>query len=457
VDYSRIGQEIVDQACSARDEEAEVYIKTFQGVDIDVCEGKLENFNTPFGSGIGVRVFSRNRMGFAYSTSFSRDSIERLIQQAKANALNGTPDDYNFLPQVSGESKASDFFQEGLFDEELVRIPVERKVEKIREMVEKALAYDRRLKRVPRASYSDSQYEIYILNSKGFEGSYKGTHCSCGLITLAEAKTFSNGGIKEIQIGSDFSVRRKIKEIDFSQLARNAARRAVSLLGAKRLRTQRASAVFEPVVFSGFLSLIGRGLGADFVQKEKSPFLKKKRKKIAKEIVNIIDDGILPGGVATAPFDDEGVPRRRTVLVKDGILSNFLYDSYTARKEKVESSGNAFRGSFKTLPTVGLTNFFLEKGRNKKEELIGSTDRGLYVMETLGMHTADPISGDFSVGVSGLWIDGGKFSFPVHGVTIAGNLLDLLNSIDAISDDLEFYGNLGSPTVRISDILISGE
>jgi len=457
MDYSRIGREIIDQACSAKDEEAEVYIKTIRGIDIDVCEGKLENFNTPFGSGIGVRVFSRKRMGFAYSTGFDRDSMEKLIQQAKANALNGTPDDYNSLPQVSGESKASDFFPEGLFDEELARIPVEAKVEKIREMVEKALAYDRRLKRVPRASYSDSQYEIYIFNSKGFEGSYKGTHCSCGLIALAEAKTFSNEGIKEIQVGSDFSVRRKIKELDFNQLAKNAARRAVSLLGAKRLRTQRASAVLEPAVFSGFLSLIGRGLGADFIQKEKSPFLKKKGKKITEEIVNIIDDGTLPGGVATAPFDDEGVPRKRTVLVKDGILSNFLYDSYTARKEKVEPSGNAFRGSFKALPTVGLTNFFLEKGRNKKEELIGSTDTGLYVIETMGMHTADPISGDFSVGASGLWIEGGKFSFPVHAVTIAGNLLHLLNSIDAISDDLEFYGNVGSPTVRISDILISGE
>jgi len=165
----------------------------------------------------------------------------------------------------------------------------------------------------------------------------------------------------------------------------------------------------------------------------------------------------LPGGVATSPFDDEGIPRTRTVLVKDGVLSSFLYDFYSARKDKVEPSGNGFRGSFKVPPSVGFTNFFLDRGETKREELISGVDKGLYVMETMGMHTADPVSGDFSVGVSGLWIERGNLSFPVHGVTIAGNLLDLLNCIDAVGDDLEFYGSLGSPTIRISDLLISGE
>lgn len=165
----------------------------------------------------------------------------------------------------------------------------------------------------------------------------------------------------------------------------------------------------------------------------------------------------MKGGVATSPFDDEGIPKRRTVLVKDGILSTFLYDSYTARKDKAASTGNAIRSSFKALPSVGITNFFLEKGGTRREELIASTDKGLYVMEIMGMHTADPVSGDFSLGVNGLWIERGEFSFPVHGVTIAGNVLDLLNSIDAIGDDLEFYGSLGSPTIRISNLLISGE
>jgi len=457
VDHSKIGEEIIERVFPSKGEEAEVYIKRFRGIDVDVSGQKLEKFNTPHSSGIGLRIFSKNRIGFAYTTGFDRESIEKLVRQAKDNALNGARDKCNSLPQVSGHREWSGFTHKDLFDEELTRIPLRMKVDKIREMERKALAYDKRVKSVLRASYSDSQYEVFILNSRGVKVGYRGTHCSCGLVAVAEAKVFSGKGNREIQLGSDFAVKRRFRELHFNELAENAARRAVSLLRARRLRTQRASIVLEPLVVSGFLRLIVRGLGADFVQKKKSPFAKKKGKRIASKIVNIIDDGTLPGGVATSPFDDEGTTRRKTVLVKDGILSAFLYDSYTARKDKVKSSGNAFRSSFKALPTVWFTNFFLEKGRMKREELITSTGKGLYVMETMGVHTADPVSGDFSVGVSGLWIEGGKFSFPVHGVTMAGNILNLLNSIDAIGDDLEFYGSLGSPTVRVSDIFISGE
>jgi PmbA protein len=457
MDYLKIGEEIIERVCQSRGEEAEVYIKTFRAIDIDVSGQKVENFNTSNSSGIGLRVFSKKRMGFAYATGFDQVAIKRLIQQAKDNALNGAPDDCNCLPRVRGQENLNSFLYKDLYDEHLAKIPVAVKIDKIREMEEKALAYDKRVKRVLRVSYNDGQYEISILNSKGLKAGYKGTLCSCGLIAVAEGKPFPGMGRKETQLGSDFTIKRKFLEIHFDRLAENAAQRAVSLLGARRLKTQRASVVFEPFVACGFLKLIARGFGADFVQKKKSPFAKKKGKRIASKMVNIIDDGTLAGGTATSPFDDEGIPRRRTVLVKEGILTAFLYDSYTAKKDNVESSGNAFRSSFKALPSVDFSNFFLEKGETKREELIAGTDKGLYVMEAMGMHTADPISGDFSVGVSGLWIERGKFSFPVHGVTIAGNLLHLLNSIDAIGNDLQFYGGLGSPTIRISGLLISGE
>jgi len=457
VEHSKIGEQIIEKICCSKGEEAEVYLKTFRAVGFDVSGQKLENFNTPYSSGIGLRIFSKNSIGFAYTTGFDRGSIERLVREARDNALNGTPDEWSCLPQVSRHQQANIVSHEGLFDEELAKVPMPIKVDKIREMEKRALAYDKRVKRVLRASYNDSQYEVSLFNSTGLKAGYRGTQCSCGLVAVAEAKASSEKVSKEIQLGFDFAIKKGFGELHFNQLAENAARRAVSLLGARRVRTQRASIVFEPLVVSGFLNLIARGLGADFIQKKKSPFAKEKGKRIASKIVNIIDDGTLMGGVATSPFDDEGIPTTRTVLVNNGILSTFLYDSYTARKDRVESSGNAFRSSFRDLPTVCFTNFFLEKRKTKREELIATTDKGLYVMETMGMHTADPVSGDFSVGACGLWIERGKFSFPVHGVTIAGNIRDLLNSIDAIGDDLEFYGNLGSPTIRISDMPISGE
>ncbi len=457
MDYLKIGKDIIERVSRSKGEEAEVYIRIFRAINVDISQQKLENFNTPESSGIGLRIFSKNRMGFAYTTGFDRESIDRLIQHTKSNTLSGTPDEWNSLPQVSRQEKSNKFLREDLYDEQLTKISVGIKIDKLIEMEKKALAFDKRIKRVFRTTYGDSQHEIFILNSKGLETGYTGTHCSCGLIAVAEGKMFLKKGSKEIQLGSDFAVKRKFRELHFNGLAENAARRAVSLLGAKRVRTQRATIVFEPLVVSSFLNFISRGLGADSVQKKKSPFAGKKGKRIANKIVNIVDDGTLRGGVATSPIDDEGIPKRRTVLVKDGILSTFLYDSHTARKDKVSSTGNAIRSSFKALPSVGITNFFLEKGKTRKEELIANTDKGLYAMEIMGMHTADPVSGDFSVGVSGLWIERGKFSFPVHGITIAGNVLDLLNSIDAIGDDLEFYGSLGSPTIRISNVLISGE
>jgi len=456
-DYLKIGEEIIERACRSSREEAEVYIKRLRAMEFDISEKKLEKFNTPFSFGIGLRFFSENRMGFAYTTGFEQKSIEMLVQQARANAKNGAVDECNRLPEVDCKKKWNRLLSQDLYDEDLKKISVKMRLEKIREMEDIAIAYDKKIRKVFKAFYAESQDETFIFNSRGFKANYRSAQCSAGLIAVAGAGTSLEKENKEIQLGSDFTVKRRFRELRFRELAENAARRAISLLGARRVKTQETSVIIEPIVFSGFLHLISSGLGGDSVQKKKSPFGGKKRMKIASEIVNIIDDGILPQGIATSPFDDEGIPRQRNILVKDGILSTFLYDSYTARKDKIESTGNASRSSFRSLPSVGVTNFFLEKGRAKREELIESTDRGLYVMETMGMHTADPISGDFSVGVSGLWIERGKFTFPVHGVMLAGNILELLNSIEAIADDLGFYGNFGSPTIKASNILISGE
>jgi PmbA protein len=169
-----------------------------------------------------------------------------------------------------------------------------------------------------------------------------------------------------------------------------------------------------------------------------------------------IVDAVRGGGIGSAPFDGEGVPTSRTVLIDKGVLKQYLYNTYTAAKDGVSSTGNGVRSSFKGTPEVGVTNFFIEAGHTPAEEIIKGVANGLYVTEVMGMHTANPISGDFSVGVSGLLIEDGEVTRPVRGIAMGGNIMELFNRIDVVGNDLQFFGSKGSPTIRIAEMTISG-
>ncbi|MPN00331.1 Metalloprotease PmbA [bioreactor metagenome] len=173
-------------------------------------------------------------------------------------------------------------------------------------------------------------------------------------------------------------------------------------------------------------------------------------------LINLVDDGNLADGIATSPVDGEGVPTQRTHLIVKGTLYGYLYNAYTAAKDKVVSTGNGSRGSFKSMPEVGPTNIFIQSGNMKREKLIQDVKDGFYVTSVMGMHTANPISGDFSIGAAGVWIKNGEFVHSVRGVAIAGNILELFGQVDGVADDLRFYGSKGAPTIRISNITVSG-
>jgi len=179
-------------------------------------------------------------------------------------------------------------------------------------------------------------------------------------------------------------------------------------------------------------------------------------RKVASSLISLVDDGRLDGGIATAPADGEGVLSQRTDLIRDGVLQGYLYNTYTAGRDGVSSTGNGVRHSFKGGPEVGPTNIFIKPGVRKPGDIISEVRDGFYVTSVMGMHTANPISGDFSVGAAGVWIKNGEFAQAVRGVAIAGNILDLMEGIDAVGDDLRFFGSQGAPTVRINQITISG-
>jgi PmbA protein len=304
------------------------------------------------------------------------------------------------------------------------------------------------LKSILRAGFSEGSSETAIVNSHGIEGAFSGTHVGLGVSCLAE----KDG---ERQEGGFGRTQRFKKDLDWDAIFKTAADRTMALLGGRTIPSGPTPVVFDPTVACEFLSLISEAVCAESVQKGKSPLAGKIGETVASPLVSIFDDGTLARGLASSPVDDEGVPTRRTEVVSGGKLRHYLYDTYTALKDKTRSTGNAGRSGFKSSPSSGPSNFFLQAGPVPRAKLLGETT-GLYLYDVMGLHMADPISGDFSVAVMGAWLEKGEFRYGVRGVTLAGNLIDLLKNIDAVCDDLSFFGSVGSPTFRVNQLTVSG-
>ncbi|MCG2678165.1 TldD/PmbA family protein [bacterium] len=424
------------------DKPAEIYFVQGHSSIIELSDEKIESIEDASIEGLGLRIIDRGGLGFGYTSDIGL--IDKTIEEASLNARYATRDKYNLLPQ-----KAPSYPRVNIYDESLKKVSLKEKIEKIKKTSRAALEYDKRIRKVYKAAYHDTIYRVNILNSEGLEVSYSATSCSISLMAIAQER-------RESQSGSEFDIQRFYEKLKIEEVGRRAAQKALSLLGAKRIKTQRIPILLDSLVGSSFLGLIVSALSAEAVQRKRSLFRNKLDKKIGAQELNIIDDGTLEEGLGSAPCDDEGVPTSRKILIEKGMLRGYLYNTYAAAKEKKESTGNGMRGSFKSLPGIGATNLFISPGRRSKGELIKGMRRGLYVTETLGMHTADPISGDFSIGVNGLWIERGEVTYPVCGVTMGGNLMELLNSIEEVGDDLRFAGNIGSPSIHLSGMMISG-
>jgi len=425
------------------DKPAEIYFVQGHSSTIELSDEKIESIEDASIEGLGLRIIDRGGLGFGYTSDIGL--VDRTIEEASLNARYATRDKYNLLPQ-----KAPSYPRVNIYDKDLKKVSLKEKIEKIKKASRAALEYDRRIRKVYKAAYHDTIYRVNILNSEGLEVSYSGTSCSISLMAIAQER-------RESQSGSEFDIQRFYEKLKIEEVGRRAAQKALSLLGAKKVKTQRLSVLLDPLVGSSFVGLIASALSAEAVQRKRSLFRARLDKRVGAQELNIIDDGTLKEGLGSAPCDDEGVPTSRKTLIEKGMLRGYLYNTYTATKEKKESTGNGMRGSFKSLPGIGATNLFISPGRKSKEELIRKMRRGLYVTEALGMHTADSISGDFSVGVNGLWIEKGEISYPVCGVIMSGNLMEFLNSIEGIGKDLRFVGNIGSPSLYLREIMLSGE
>ncbi len=440
----KLGEDTVARALKQGAAAAESFIVSDRELNIEVANQEVENMKVAESAGLCMRVFKEGRMGFAYTADLTPGGLEFVISQALENAKRATVDEFNILPKP-----ARGYAKLDIFDPAIESTPVEDKINLAKEIEHYARQYDRRVTITERCAYQDSVYRVAIVNSHGINEEYQGAYCGAYAFLVAEEND-------EQQTGFGLQYRLKYNQLNPKEVGEEGAEKAVRMLGAKEINTQRATVVLDPYVATNFLGVIAPALSAEAVQKGKSLFAGKVGKAVGSELLTVIDDGTMAGGIISAPMDGEGVPAGKTVLIDKGELKGFLHNTYTAAKDGVASTGNGTRSSFKGTPEVGTTNFYIAPGGTPGEKLLGEIDKGLYITEVMGMHTANPISGDFSVGASGLWIENGQFTRPVRGVAIAGNVMELLKSIDCVGNDMTFFVGKGSPTVRISRMTISG-
>lgn len=442
--YEKTAENAVHKALQLGAKMAEAYISNGKNMVVEVRGGEVETMKLAGDRGMGIRVFVDGSTGFSFTTDLGDTAVDDMIKQALANASFAEPEPRRTLPRPSAKYPQMD-----LLDPAIGTATVEHKIEMARVMENDAREVDPRVSIVESSTYQDGETEITLVNSHGVSLHYPGAYCGMYIALVA-------GGGDDSQTGFAFDYRLRLENLDPARLGKEAAHRAVRMLGAKPGVTQQAPVVLEPYIATGFLRVLVPALSAEAVQKGRSLFAGKVGHQVASELFNIIDDGTLANGVASAPFDGEGVPTSKTALIEKGVLKGFLHNTYTAAKDGVQSTGNGIRASFKGTPEVGATNFFVQPGQMTAEQITGEIDNGLYITEVMGLHTANPISGDFSFGASGLWIENGKTVRPVRGMAVAGNIVELIKNIDAVGDDLQFFGGKGAPTLRISRMSISG-
>jgi PmbA protein len=337
-----------------------------------------------------------------------------------------------------------------LFDPQIAATPLQEKIALAKKIEKIARGRDQRVLKTEKIIYNDSEAEAWLETSSGFCGSLKSNHASAmAMVVAGDGQTFESG--------TGFLAVKKIKDLDAEKVGNEAAEKAVEMLGARTTHSRKTTLVFEPKIAAQILSLLIMPLSGEAVIKGKSLFHDKVGKSVAAKLLTVIDDGTRLNGLATSPFDGEGTPCQKTTLIKNGVLRGFLHNLYSANKTKHKPTGNCGRGSYHGLPILSSTNFYIENGKTAPAKLIGQIKDGVYITRLMGFHTADPISGDFSFGVQGILIENGEKTHPVRGITIAGNMIELLQSISALGNDLQFDSSIGCPTLVVENMSVGGE
>ena len=447
-DLKEIATEVIRRAMAGGATAAEVVVREGDEFSTLVRLGQVETLKEAGSKAIGVRVFFGQRAASTYSSDFSREGISRLVTSALDLAKLTSEDPYAGIPEASQLGSLSGDLS--LYHQDVYSLPGSERIDYARRAEKAALDADPRIRNSEGGSFDAATGRKVLANSHGFLGEYRRSYCSVAAVPIAQAE---NGAM---QRDYWFSVARSLSRLEPpEQVGRIAAQRTLRRLGARKVKTARVPVVFDPLVATSILDHIFEGVNGDSVYRGASFLAGKLGEKIAGDNVTVIDDGTMIGGFGTSPFDGEGIPTRRTLVIENGVLKSYLLNTYTARKLGLETTGNAARGLAGT-PGIGPGNYFLQPGAKTPEEIVAGIKDGLYVTEFLG-HGVNLVTGDYSRGASGLWISGGELAYPVEEITVAGNLKEMFFHISEIGNNLEFRGSLACPTIRIDGLTVAGE
>jgi PmbA protein len=441
-----LGREILDLAKGKGATQGDVVMVESDSFFVTVRLGELEKISQAQEKRLGLRLFFDSSSASASTSDISKSSIERLVEETVQMARATAKDSYSGL--APAEDLARDVPDLDLFDEPARSVSVDQKIQMALEAEKSALEFDPRISNSEGGEFSNQFGRVIYVTSHGFSGEYRGSNFGHSVSPVAA----QNGSM---QRDYWYSSNRKFSRLESPRsVGEKAARRALRRLGARKIKTCDVPVVFDPEMAGSLLRNLSSALSGYSLYKGASFLIGKLGTTIASELVTVIDDGTIPGALGSRPFDGEGLPTRKKTVLEKGVLQSYLLDTYSGKKLGMASTGNASR-SIGEPPGVAPTNFYVAPGKSPPEEIIGSVRQGLYVTEMIGFGV-NLVTGDYSRGAAGLWIENGELAYPVEEVTIAGNLNEMFQNIEMVGNDLELRSRISAPTIKISKMTVAG-
>ena len=433
------------EAAGATD--AEAWAEERQGLELRVYKEAVESLTDAGGRGLGLRVFVDGRSGYAYGTDLSDAGLRELAASAHAGAAATDADEYAGLPDEFGTTPVG-----GLYSPEIESWTTERKIE-LATAVDRAARAREGVTQVEQTAYADARGRAAIANSRGFAAAFEASSA------WAYSSAFAGTGA-DLMTGLGVGLARDPGGLDADAIGTEAAERALALVGARQPASRRCPVVLDAFVAASFAGFIGGMLSADAVQRGRSLFAGKLGEEVAAPQLRLADDPTDPGGLASAPFDAEGSPAHRNALIEDGRVVTYLYDARTARKDGRGTTASATRSSYRSPPSVGTSNLVIDAGDATLDELVEQAGDGLLVTDVAGLHSGvNPVSGTFSVGATGILIEGGVLGRPVREITIASDLVSMLKAVRAVGSEarwVPFGGSVKAVPLLLEEMSIGG-
>lgn len=440
----------VEQALAAGAGDAEAYASEAENREVRVHDGAVESLTAATQRGLGLRVWIGGRSGYGFGTDLSAEGLAGIAARALEAARVADEDEFAGPATASDDELAS---VAELSDPSRAEWSPAQIADLALAVEKAALEADPRVVAVEQAVYFDSAERVALAASSVAGGEYETTSCYAYLQALADGESGRETGL-------GFDLARGPAGLDPAAIGREGAERAAEMIGSAKPASRSCPVVLDPTVAASFAGLLGKAAGADAVQRGRSPLADRLGEEVAAEAFILHDDGLAPAGFATAPFDAEGTPRRRTALIENGRLQTFLYDSYTARRGGAVSTGNAGRSGYRSLPGVAASNLIVAPGELSLEQLLREAGEGVYINDVAGLHSGvNPVTGVFSVGASGRMIRDGERAEPLREFTIASDLVSMLRAVrgaGATPRWVPFGGSVSAPPLLIGEMTVSG-